>query len=72
MSGSADAWLFEGGKKTWVSALFFITYLQVKGCQGHYTVLQDGQFAALNMLSQQQTDKTPHGVKHFQKVNGGF
>ena len=26
----------------------------------------------INMLSQQQTDKTPHGVKHFQKVNGGF
>ena len=26
----------------------------------------------LNMLSQQQTDKTPHGVRRFQKVNGGF
>ena len=42
MSGSADAF-----KKNGVSALFFITYLQVKGCQGHYTVLHDRRFAKL-------------------------
>ena len=39
MSGSADAWLFEGGKKTWVSALFFITYLQVKGYSSCHTIV---------------------------------
>ena len=39
MSGSADAWLFEGGKKTGVSALFFITYLQVKGYSSCHTIV---------------------------------